>query len=122
MRCRAGLQDSDGSNQLGNLTSSGVPYADYTGYAPVNRPSIVPVADISTVIDPNHWQPLTYFNGTKVVTPAFVGAQWYKVLPFAMTTPDEFLPFISSFGPAFYGSSAYLEQAGLPARLAARSD
>jgi hypothetical protein len=105
------FRHGDGSNQLGNLTPSGVPYADYTGYKPVNLPSTVPVIDLSTVKNPNHWQPLTYFNGTKVVTPAFVGAQWYKVVPFALTSPDQFLPFISSFGPALYGSATYLQQA-----------
>jgi hypothetical protein len=105
------FRHSDGSNQLGNMTASGVPYADYTGYTPVNKPSTVPVSDISTVTDPNHWQPLTYFNGVKVVTPVFVGAQWYKVTPFAMTSTDEFSPFVSRFGPALFGSSTYLQQA-----------
>ena len=105
------FRHSDGSNQLGNLTPSGVPYADYTGYVPVNKPSTVPVSDISTIIDPNRWQPLTYFNGTKIVTPAFVGAQWSKVVPFALTSADQFLPFIASFGPALYGSDTFLQQA-----------
>jgi len=111
--CAAVLEfrHADGSNQLGNLTLSGVPYADYTGYNPVNVPSTVPVGDLSTVRDPNHWQPLTYFNGTMVVTPRFVGAQWYKVVPFAMASPQEYLPLISSFGPALYGSATYLQQA-----------
>ena len=105
------FRHSDGSNQLGNMTASGVPYADYTDYIAVNKPSTVPVSDFSTVIDPNRWQPLTYFNGVKVVTPVFVGAQWYKVTPFAMTSNDEFLPFVSRFGPALFGSSKYLQQA-----------
>ncbi|HSU59288.1 MAG TPA: vanadium-dependent haloperoxidase [Bryobacteraceae bacterium] len=105
------FRHNDGSNQLGNLTASGVPYADYTGYVPKNLPSIVPVNDLSTIIDPNHWQPLTYFNGTKVVTPSFVGAQWYKVTPFALSSPDELLPFISSMGPASFGSQTYADQA-----------
>jgi membrane-associated phospholipid phosphatase len=105
------FRHSDGSNQLGNMTASGVPYADYTGYTPVNKPSTVPVSDVSTVIDPNHWQPLRYSNGVNFVTPVFVGAQWYKVTPFAMTSTDEFLPFVSRFGPAPFGSSTYLQQA-----------
>ena len=88
------FRHTDGSNQLGDLTASGIPYADYTGYQPKNLPSTVPVTDLSTVLDPNRWQPLTYFNGTKVVTPVFVGAQWYKVTPFAMISPDQFLPFV----------------------------
>ena len=111
--CEAVLafRHSDGSNQLGNLTASGVPYADYTGYVPRNLPSTVPVNNLSTVLDPNHWQSLTYFNGTRVVTPAFIGAQWYRVTPFALTSPDQFLPFVSRFGPALFGSVEYREQA-----------
>lgn len=105
------FRHTDGSNQLGDLTASGVPYADYTGYQPKNLPSTVPVSDLSTVLDPNSWQPLTYFNGTKLVTPAFVGAQWLNVTPFAMTSPDQFLPFASLYGPAVYGSAAYTQQA-----------
>jgi len=105
------FRHTDGSNQMGDLTASGTPYADYTGYEPKNLPSVVPVSDLSTVLDPNRWQPLTYFNGTKVVTPTFVGAQWYKVTPFAMTSPDEFLPFVSLYGPALYGSTEYMQQA-----------
>lgn len=77
----------------------------------MNVPSTVPVSDLSTVKDPNQWQPLTYFNGTAVVTPAFVGAQWYKVVPFALASADQFLPFISQFGPALYGSDEYRKQA-----------
>jgi hypothetical protein len=62
-------------------------------------------------LDPDHWQPLTYFNGTTTVTPKFVGAHWYEVVPFAMTSPDQFLPYISEYGPALYGTQDYLEQA-----------
>src|SRR5246127_4184941 len=104
------FRHTDGSNQLGDLTASGIPYADYTGYQPKNLPSTVPVTDLSTVLDPNRWQPLTYFNGTKVVTPTFVGAQWYKVTPFAMISPDQFLAFVSLYGPALYGSPEYPQQ------------
>lgn len=73
--CDAVLQfrHHDGSNQLGDLSGDGVPYADYTGYKPLNPPSIVPV-DPGTVADPNHWQPLQYFDATHTfVTQPFVG-------------------------------------------------
>src|SRR5437764_14188822 len=40
-----------------------------------------------------------------------LSAQWYKVTPFAMTSPDEFLPLISLNGPALYGSAEYMQQA-----------
>src|ERR1700676_5586867 len=46
------FRHNDGSNQMGNLTASGVPYADYTGYVPVNPPSTVPV-DPATVVKVN---------------------------------------------------------------------
>jgi PAP2 superfamily len=115
LTCQAilAVRHNDGSNQQGNLTASGLAYADYTGYIPVNSAATVPLGpgyDYST-LDPNHWQPLTYFNGTTTVTPSFVGAQWFKVAPFAMKSADEFLPLISRFGPAVYPSQTYLEQA-----------
>src|SRR5712692_1315839 len=107
------IRHNDGSNQLGNLTASGVPYADYTGYVPSNPATTVPLGsgyDYSS-LNPNHWQPLTYFNGTMTVTPSCVGPQWYKVTPFAMRSADEFLPFIARVGPALYPSKTYLNQA-----------
>ena len=53
--CEAVLafRHKDGSNQLGNLTPSGIPYADYTGYIPLNPPSTVPV-DPSSVKNLDH--------------------------------------------------------------------
>jgi hypothetical protein len=111
--CDAVLQfrHHDGSNQLGDLGSSDIPYADYTGYTPVNPPSPVP-SDPATVVDPNRWQPLQYFDATgTLVTQTFVGAQWFKVVPFALSSDDEFRAELAWLGPAKYGSSAYLEQA-----------
>jgi len=35
------------------------------------------------------------------VTPSFVGAQWYRVVPFAMTLPDQFRSFVAQFGSGF---------------------
>ena len=110
--CDAVLQfrHHDGSNQLGDLSGDGVPYADYTGYKAVNPPSTVPV-DPATVADPNHWQPLQYFDATHTfVTQPFVGAQWYLVVPFALRSGDEFRAELALFGPATYGSPAYLEE------------
>jgi hypothetical protein len=107
------VRHNDGSNQLGNMTASGVAYADYTGYVPINPATVVPLGpgyDYSS-LNPDHWQPLTYFNGTTTMTQSFVGAQWYKVAPFAMKSADEFLSFIARFGPALYPSQTYFEQA-----------
>ncbi len=84
--CEAVLQfrHHDGSNQLGDESVSGVPYSDYTGYKAKNPPSALPV-DLSLVVDPDHWQPLQYVDGTGIlVTQPFLGAQWYRVIPFAL--------------------------------------
>jgi hypothetical protein len=113
--CAAVLEfrHGDGSNQLGDLHPG--PYSDWTGYVPLNPASSVPV-DPSSVLDPNHWQPLIYDDGATaptphIVTQSFVGAQWYRVIPFAMTAPDQFRSFLARFGPAAYGSEIYRQQA-----------
>ncbi len=105
------FRHNDGSNQLGNLTASGVPYADYTGYVPLNPPSTVP-ANPATVLDVNHWQPLQYFdaNGT-FVTPKYIAPFWGKVIPFALTSGDQFRSLIAQSGPALFGSAAFAQQA-----------
>ena len=106
------FRHADGSNQLGDLHPGA--YSDWTGYVSVNPASTVPV-NPALVLDPNHWQRLIYDDGANVpaphiVTQSFVGAQWYRVIPFAMTSPDQFRPFVAQFGPALYGSEAYLQQ------------
>lgn len=111
--CEAVLQfrHHDGSNQLGDQSASGVPYSDYTGYVSVNPPSPVP-PNPALVVDPNRWQPLQYFDVTNTwVTQSFLGAQWYLVVPFALRSGHEFRDALARFGPALYGSSAFLEQA-----------
>ena len=111
--CDAVLQfrHHDGSNQTGDLSASGVPYSDYTGYVSVNPPSPVP-PDPALVIDPNRWQPLQYFDATHTwVTQSFVGAQWYQVIPFTLRFGDEFRDVLARFGPATYGTPAFREQA-----------
>jgi hypothetical protein len=56
-------------------------------------------------------QPLEYFDATHTfVTQPFVGAQWYLVAPFALRSGDELRAELALFGPATYGSPAYLEQ------------
>jgi hypothetical protein len=105
------LRHHDGSNQLGDLSAGGVPYADWTGYTAVNPPSIVPT-NWAGVIDPNRWQPLQYTDATGTfVTQGFLAGQWYRVKPFAMTSASEFRSFIGSFGPATYGTQAFIDQA-----------
>ena len=98
------FRHKDGSNQLGTLTSSGVPYVDYIKYIPVNPPTVVPVNPF-TVIDVNHWQTLQCYDASGTfVTQKFVGAQWGKVIPFALTYDDQFRDQISRSGPALFDS------------------
>ena len=76
----------DGSNQLGTLGPTGLPYSDYTGYVPVNSPD--------AIADPNRWQPLRYPNraGTAIVSQVCLGAQWHLVTPFALSSSHQFRP------------------------------
>jgi PAP2 superfamily len=105
------FRHNDGSNQLGNLSPSGIPYADYTGYVPVNPDSTVPI-DPSHVVNVNRWQPLTYTDASgHIVTPSFVGAQWYLVKAFALTSSGQFNSFVGRFGPAKNGSATFRKQA-----------
>ncbi len=102
----------DGANQLGDEPGGrpGIPYSDYTGYAPANEPMDTRAQlDLSTVHDVNRWQPLTYLDSSgALVTPSFVGAHWQRVRPFAMGSSDELR---SPTGPARVGSPEFLAQA-----------
>jgi uncharacterized protein DUF6851/vanadium-dependent haloperoxidase-like protein len=107
--CHAVLEyrHQDGSNQLGDLHPGA--YSDYTGYTPVNDPmdASKPI-DLSTVHDPNRWQPLRYVDqNNTLVTPKAVGAFWTRVTPFALDSSAELR---SATGPARYGSPEYLLQ------------
>jgi hypothetical protein len=99
----------DGSNQLGTLGPTGLPYSDYTGYVPVNTPD--------EVSDPNAWQPLRHPNraGTAMVTPGFLGAHWNRVTPFALHTADELRP----PPPRYFSHGLYRQQAEELIRLSA---
>jgi uncharacterized protein DUF6851 len=106
------FRHGDGSNQLGDLHPGA--YSDWTDYVSVNTASTVPV-NPRLVLDPNHWQRLTYDDGATapnahVITQSFVGAQWYRVTPFALTSPDQFRSFVGLFGPTLHGSTTYLQQ------------
>jgi PAP2 superfamily len=121
LACAAVLEfrHNDGSNQLGNLTAAGTPYADYTGYSPMNPPSTVPV-DPAKVVDVNHWQPLQYTDASGTfVTQQFAGPQWYKVKPFALRSGDQFRARLAAAGPAAYGSLDFREQAAELVELSA---
>jgi hypothetical protein len=99
----------DGANQLGALTAGGVPYADYTGYAPLNRPMVVAEpSPAGSIAAPGRWQPLSYTDASGALkTPAFAGACWQQVKPFALTSASQFRP-----GPPEAADSAeYARQA-----------
>lgn len=88
------MRNTDGANQLGDLHSGA--YSDYTGYVPVNTPD--------SVNDPSQWQQLRYSNGA---SPSFIGAQWGRVTPFALTSASQLRP----GPPPAYGSPAYRAEA-----------
>jgi hypothetical protein len=101
----------DGANQMGTLTPSGLPYADYTGYKPKNDPAIVSQpTPLSGIAAPGNWQPLTYTDATGATkTPGYLAACWDRVKPFAMTSPSQFRPSPETL--AMPGTAEYLAQA-----------
>lgn len=93
------FRHADGSNQLGTLTPSGTPYADYSGYVPANTPT--------AINDPNRWQPLTVSNGNGgTVTQKFIAPFWGQVKPFALKSIDQY----PVKPPAAAGTAAYKKQ------------
>jgi hypothetical protein len=106
------FRHADGANQLGDAAggAAGVPYSDYSGFHSPNDPMDIRFPfDPSAVHDPNAWQQLRYIDKSgNVVTPGFVGAQWYRVTPFSLVSAAQLR---SSTGPAKHGSSAYMAQA-----------
>ncbi len=84
----------DGSNQLGDLNPGN--YSDYTGYTPVNSPSVIS--------DPNRWQPIQIGLSTQ----RFIAPHWKNVTPFALTSASQFRPAVL---PNQYPSAGYTQQA-----------
>jgi hypothetical protein len=79
----------DGSNQYGNLGSSGIPFSDYTGYTPVNPPDTLTNTNPNTIVDPDRWQPLQLPNGT---VQQFITPYWNRVTPFGLESGDQLRP------------------------------
>jgi len=80
-------RSADGANQSGAAArSSGEPYSDYTGYAPVN-----PVD--GPVVDPDRWQPIPFTmpDGSRKVL-GYLTPHWHLVKPFALERADQFRP------------------------------
>lgn len=92
---------ADGSNQLGTMTASGIPFADYSGYVPFNTPLVVSLpTPRSAIAEPGHWQPLSFKDAAGVVrSPGFLVPFWRQVRPFALTSGAQFRPPpINAFG------------------------
>jgi len=125
----------DKSNQLGDLAPKGPagqalgPYADWTRFMPANHPLPSPIRGPipapGTVLDPSHWQPLTYVDSRgNYAMQMFSAAHWCFVTPFALPVPkatvsqstqecpyaDEFRSLLAP-GPAKYGDPEYTAQA-----------
>lgn len=71
------FRHQDGSNQLGDL-NGGAPYSDYTGYIPLNSPT--------SIVDPNHWQPLQVGSNIQ----SFIAPHWGLVKPYALKSGSQF--------------------------------
>ena len=100
---------ADGANQLGNLSASGLPYADYSNYSARNAPMVIgEPTPRSAIAAPGNWQPLTYRDSAGVLrSQSFMTPFWGQVRPFALVSGAQFRP----SGPATSGTSAYLDQA-----------
>jgi hypothetical protein len=97
----------DKSNQLGDLAEG--PYSDWSGYAPLNTPTTLPIRVVLT--DPDHWQPLIYDDAAgNLVLQKFAAVQWCFVTPFALAKGEELRADLN-LPPAKLGSPEYLEQA-----------
>lgn len=102
-------REHDGMNQLGDV--GGVlynrqPYADYTGYAPVNT-----AEDLN---DPSRWQPRIVPNGSGIFhIQKFVTPQYRLVKPYSFPTPNQFsTPKPDASNPkGSKGRQAYQQQA-----------
>jgi len=103
------LRHHDGSNQLGDLAPGA--YADYTGYQPVNTPTVVN--------DVNRWQPLVIVVGNSVVTQSFTTPQWGLVTPFALGSGAALRP---AQGPPAYPDPQYQNEAAEIVAISASLD
>ena len=113
----AAFREQDGMNQLGDANGriyNLQPYADYTGYEPVNT-----AYDLN---DPSRWQPKIVTSGGGIFrVQQFVTPQYRLVKPYSYTTPNSFSvpkPAASDpHGPK--GRQAYQDQADEVLRVSA---
>jgi hypothetical protein len=80
------FRERDGMNQLGDeggVKYNRQPYADTTGYQPVNTPT--------DLRDPSRWQPRITSTGNRIFkTQQFVTPQYANVRPYSFKTPAPF--------------------------------
>jgi hypothetical protein len=103
--------ENAGRNGIKKMNAIGA-YDDWTGYRPLNAAGVVPAQfRLSTPLNPDHWQPLTYTDSTgSLILQMFEGAQWRLIKPFALTAGDD-LRSETNVGPFKYGSPEYQQQA-----------
>jgi hypothetical protein len=95
------IRHRDGSNQLGRLGPTKLPYSDYTGYKPANTPT--------NLANPSRWQPLLAPDASgNLVEQKFLVPHWNRVIPFALKQRSQFRP---KKGPAKFGQAEYTAQA-----------
>ena len=105
----AAAREHDGMNQLGDeggRTFNRVPYADYSGYRPVNT--------AYRLRDPSRWQPQVISDGSGVFrVQQFVTPQLGVTRPYSYTDPDRFRvpPPHNSMRRGHHGRAAYRAQA-----------
>lgn len=104
------FRQNDGSNESGEMAKNRKPYADYTGYVAINEAGPTP-GDFLKVQDPDRFQPLYYAPNVRPLYPPFVGAQWFKVLPFAGPYEGEISRVLSEVPLARSGFKEYQTQA-----------
>jgi hypothetical protein len=79
-------RENDGMNQLGNAGGrqfNRVPYADTTGYRPVNT--------AYELNDPSRWQPAVVSRGNGIFSvQQFVTPQWALTEPYSLRSPERF--------------------------------
>lgn len=77
---------NDGANETGAMMATGgAPYADYTGYTPVNSPD--------ELRELKRWQPKYFSDGNGGrFAPACLTPHWNKVLPLLIDSASQFRP------------------------------
>lgn len=107
----------DGANQLGDMTPSGIAFADYTGYNARNTPLVVSdPTSLASIQSPEHWQPLRFANANGVLqTQGYLGAHWGLVKPASLQSGSQFRP----ASPAPIGSGEFVDQSEQLVQIAA---